>query len=338
MEVSVDAPTLEAAEQRMTEQRMRLARIAYDKSISATLPHTRQKGLITLRFNDFGELLSVKRGACNKAAGEIVLIVGKDGHVKAGNGEMMNAVQTSVSECIVKDINSIKAIGKVTNGGPHLPVEMLEMHFKEGHNAITKGEYEKGISQLKEALEYAQTMGTKHHEATILGNIGAGYQRMGNFEEALEYMLEDLKLKKELGDVEGEQAVYFNLSATYNCSGNLDRALYYHNKCNALMGPGKPDMHQRMAEAEKVAVRGGRQEQIEELTTRFGKYAIRECKAPVEEKVQDPSDDEVDEGPSISFEELLAQEKVVQESLTKQQQRNKKKRERRKQKEPPKQG
>ena len=65
-----------------------------------------------------------------------------------------------------------------------------------------QGEYEKGISQLKEALKYAQTMGTKHHEApakrdqrsvaqlvpsqaTILGNIGAGYQRMGNFEEVL---------------------------------------------------------------------------------------------------------------------------------------------------------
>ena len=72
---------VDAGEARETEQRMRLARIAYDKSISAALPHTCQKGmrsesfsdahfqppgLITLRFNPFGELLSVKRGACSK--------------------------------------------------------------------------------------------------------------------------------------------------------------------------------------------------------------------------------------------------------------------------------
>jgi tetratricopeptide (TPR) repeat protein len=91
-----------------------------------------------------------------------------------------------------------------------------------------KGEPDKGIKYLGDALKIHREAGYKQGEAATLGNIGLVYSNNGEVDKALKYHEDALKIHREAGYMRGEAIQLGNIDLVYSAKGEVDKALKYH--------------------------------------------------------------------------------------------------------------
>jgi len=97
-----------------------------------------------------------------------------------------------------------------------------------------KGDLDKALKYLQEALVIDKEIGYKQGEASDLGNIGLIYSAKGDLDKALKYHNEAQAIHKEIGYKQGEASDLGNIGLIYSNKGDLDKALKYHNEAQVI--------------------------------------------------------------------------------------------------------
>jgi tetratricopeptide (TPR) repeat protein len=93
-----------------------------------------------------------------------------------------------------------------------------------------KGELETALKYLAEALKIDTETGNNQGRARDLGNIGVIYHDKGELDQALKCFAEALKVNKEIGNRQGEASALGNIGLIYSDKGELETALKYHTE------------------------------------------------------------------------------------------------------------
>jgi tetratricopeptide (TPR) repeat protein len=90
-----------------------------------------------------------------------------------------------------------------------------------------KGDHEKSISSLEEAVSLARPAGPELRDdlAFLLDNLGLTFRKKGQFDEALKYHLEALSIKRELDDPKSLATTLHHAAALLRQQGQLNEAL-----------------------------------------------------------------------------------------------------------------
>lgn len=81
--------------------------VAYDKNLATLLPYLKKRGIVTVRFNASGEVISVRRHTPRKVPGEVALIVADDGACTFGNHGSLSSVQVMVMRLMQEDLKKL---------------------------------------------------------------------------------------------------------------------------------------------------------------------------------------------------------------------------------------
>jgi tetratricopeptide (TPR) repeat protein len=93
-----------------------------------------------------------------------------------------------------------------------------------------KGDLNKALEYLKDALDIDVEVGYRQGEANQLGNIGLIYKAKGELDKALEYLKDALNIDVEVGYRQGEANQLGNIGLIYKAKGDLNKALEYHQE------------------------------------------------------------------------------------------------------------
>ena len=91
-----------------------------------------------------------------------------------------------------------------------------------------KGELDEAMKYLEDALKIHREIGSRQGEANQLGNIGLIYRDKGELDKALKLIEDALKINREIGSRQGEANQLANIGLIYTYKGELDEALKYH--------------------------------------------------------------------------------------------------------------
>lgn len=114
------------------------------------------------------------------------------------------------------------------------------IHFAEGiarglnHKGACywlKGEYDKGLNTLKEALKVAKEQNLSAVKARIYNNYGNIYRDLGDLSNASKYYQWALEINEELGDELSQSVVLNSISNLYFDLFDYDHALEYAKRC-----------------------------------------------------------------------------------------------------------
>ncbi len=114
------------------------------------------------------------------------------------------------------------------------------IHFQEGvarglnHKGACywlKGEYDKGLNTLKEALKIAKDENLPAVKARIYNNYGNIYRDLGDLSNASKYFQWALEINEELGDELSQSAVLISISNLHFDLFDYDHALEYAKRC-----------------------------------------------------------------------------------------------------------
>jgi len=107
------------------------------------------------------------------------------------------------------------------------PKAMIEALSNRAIVYRKKGDHEKSISSLQEAVSLAREGGPELHDdlAFLLDNLGLTFRKQGQFDEALEYHLEALSIKRELDDPRSLATTLHHAGALLRQQGRLSEAL-----------------------------------------------------------------------------------------------------------------
>jgi len=92
------------------------------------------------------------------------------------------------------------------------------------------GDIKAALAYLNEALQLAQRIGQRRHEAHVWGNLGLVHQEESALDEARRCHERSLALKRELDDKLGEAASLGNLGIIARLQGRLEQAMTYHRQ------------------------------------------------------------------------------------------------------------
>ncbi|KAK3239518.1 hypothetical protein CYMTET_50562 [Cymbomonas tetramitiformis] len=81
--------------------------VAYDKNLATLLPYLKKRGIVTVRFNASGEVISVRRHTPRKVPGEVALIIADDGACTFGNHGSLSSVQVMVMRLMQEDLKKL---------------------------------------------------------------------------------------------------------------------------------------------------------------------------------------------------------------------------------------
>ena len=94
-----------------------------------------------------------------------------------------------------------------------------------------RGEYDKGLSILKEALKIAKEYGLDALKARIYNNFGNICRDLGDLSDASKYYQWALEINEDLGDELAQSAVMISISNLHFDLFDYDNALEYANRC-----------------------------------------------------------------------------------------------------------
>ncbi|MBL7765175.1 MAG: tetratricopeptide repeat protein [Chitinophagaceae bacterium] len=94
-----------------------------------------------------------------------------------------------------------------------------------------KGEYNKGLDTLKEALRIAKSIGNHTLKARIYNNYGNIYRDLGDLSNASKYYQWALEINEELGDELSQSVVLINISNLHFDLYDYENALEYASRC-----------------------------------------------------------------------------------------------------------
>jgi len=92
-----------------------------------------------------------------------------------------------------------------------------------------KGEYDRAIHLLEEALIIAEDLGNRRALGDAYNNLGTIYRTQGRFEQAINAFSNKLEISRELGDKSGIGIAYCNLGNVYENKGEYEKAINFHN-------------------------------------------------------------------------------------------------------------
>lgn len=90
------------------------------------------------------------------------------------------------------------------------------------------GEQAEALDVLRNAIEYAQTIGDRNYEANMLLHLGESYLAMEQYDQALKPLEAVLSLLQELGREVDEAHVVGRIGVVLAESGRIDEAIPYH--------------------------------------------------------------------------------------------------------------
>ncbi|QMS89612.1 CHAT domain-containing protein [Nostoc edaphicum CCNP1411] len=128
--------------------------------------------------------------------------------------------------CVVMEPSQLAVWGQTNNSQTQQAQKLLELAIEQAN----KGQPQKAIATLEQALLLAQQQKDRKLEAVILAWIGFNYRNIGQPKLALDYYNQSLPITKEVGDRTGEASTLSNIGLVYANIGQPKLALDYYNQ------------------------------------------------------------------------------------------------------------
>ncbi|MFN6436268.1 MAG: tetratricopeptide repeat protein [Nostoc sp. DedSLP01] len=128
--------------------------------------------------------------------------------------------------CVVMEPSQLAVWGQTENSQTQQAQKLLDIAIEQ----TNKGQLQKAIATLEQALLLAQQQKDRKLEATILTRIGLNYANIGEPKLALDYYNQSLLITKQVGDRSGEASTLSNIGLVYADIGQPQLALAYYNQ------------------------------------------------------------------------------------------------------------
>ena len=100
----------------------------------------------------------------------------------------------------------------------------------EGNTRYRKGEFERSMSILSEAVEIFEELGGERDLGDAIRSIGNIYLNRGEFDKALEHYKKSLDTMESIGDMMGIASALNNMGIVYQDIGQMDRAMDHYRR------------------------------------------------------------------------------------------------------------
>ncbi|HEX9917065.1 MAG TPA: sigma 54-interacting transcriptional regulator [candidate division Zixibacteria bacterium] len=111
----------------------------------------------------------------------------------------------------------------------------IEVYNRLARICFTKGEYDRAIGYLDEALELSLSLNNSRFTAMLFGNLGRIYLRLGEFNQAQERLLSSSDIYEELKDYENMGRRYLSLGYLYFSQRKFKQAEEFYQKAKTII-------------------------------------------------------------------------------------------------------